>query len=148
MNHSRRQLKVAAFWCSSLVLLGGAVLFWLYSGSGHSVIQIWKHLIAAVLFTGLLAITICDDGDRGLGRVLSHRWLRACGKYSYCLYIIHPVVVSAARRTGWIGTRSMLGFATYCGMVLGVSFLIAFVSWRFLESPMLRLKSRFAYASR
>jgi peptidoglycan/LPS O-acetylase OafA/YrhL len=84
-------------------------------------------------------------------RMLSAGWLRAFGKYSYCLYLIHLPVMRVVREfvlgpdafgqfgSPWIGQLVFYAAAT------GPAFALAWLSWRFFEEPILRLKSRFPY---
>jgi peptidoglycan/LPS O-acetylase OafA/YrhL len=84
-------------------------------------------------------------------RALSAGWLRAFGQYSYCLYLIHLPVMRVVRElvlgpesfgqfgSPWIGQLIFYAAATV------PAFALAWLSWRFFEAPILRLKSRFPY---
>jgi peptidoglycan/LPS O-acetylase OafA/YrhL len=86
-------------------------------------------------------------------RVLCAGWLRALGKYSYCLYLIHLPVSGILREYGLDAAEFpvLLG-ATWPAQVLfylvatSVSFVIAWLSWHGFEAPILRLKARFPYS--
>ena len=89
-----------------------------------------------------------QPAGRGL---LSAGWLRAFGKYSYCLYLIHlpvmrvvrafvlPPAEFAAAGPVWAGQLLFYGAATL------PAFALAWLSWRWFEAPILRLKTRFPY---
>jgi peptidoglycan/LPS O-acetylase OafA/YrhL len=84
-------------------------------------------------------------------RVLAAGWLRAFGKYSYCLYLIHLPVMRVVREfvlgpeafkefgSPWLGQLAFYGAAT------APAFALAWLSWRAFEEPILRLKARFPY---
>jgi len=64
------------------------------------------------------------------------------GKISYGLYMLHPLaIVIAIRLLAWMGVGSNLAFYPLC---LSVAIGLAAASYRFLESPFLRQKDRFA----
>jgi peptidoglycan/LPS O-acetylase OafA/YrhL len=74
-------------------------------------------------------------------RVLELPVLRAAGRYSYGLYVFHPLVMWwIVRDVPWI-ERSELRFVL--GAAAG-SVAIAWLSYRFYEMPFLRLKGRWA----
>lgn len=79
------------------------------------------------------------------------RWL---GKYSYGIYVYHHALkpvwlhflwdgwITRVFGTGWLATLCYTATATTASLVL------AWLSWRFFEEPILSLKSRFTYGSR
>ncbi len=81
------------------------------------------------------------------GRVLDH-----LGVISYGIYMLHMIAVYATtalfQRTSWWHDRSL---ALYCvafyGLAIGGTLVMAHLSYRFFESPFLRLKERFAVVS-
>jgi peptidoglycan/LPS O-acetylase OafA/YrhL len=84
-------------------------------------------------------------------RALSAGWLRTFGRYSYCLYLIHLPVMRVVREfvlgpdtfgrfgSPWIGQIVFYAAATAPALCL------AWLSWRYFEAPILRLKTRFPY---
>jgi peptidoglycan/LPS O-acetylase OafA/YrhL len=76
---------------------------------------------------------------------LEARWLRAFGRYSYALYLLHfPILeLSVRTRLGATLVHSRLGWAALTAAGLGASLGVAAVSWRFFEAPILRLKRYF-----
>lgn len=71
-------------------------------------------------------------------------WL---GEISYGIYMYHMIVVYAVswyfQKTVWWKTSLSLYLGTYYTMVLGLTILLAYLSHRFFEKPILRLKRRF-----
>ena len=85
-------------------------------------------------------------------RMLTAGWLRAFGKYSYCLYLIHLPVMRAVREyvfdpfeyealaiTPWLAQSLFYVAATV------PAFALAWVSWKVFESPILAWKAKFPY---
>jgi peptidoglycan/LPS O-acetylase OafA/YrhL len=71
-------------------------------------------------------------------------WLRSFGKYSYALYVIHyPISGLEFFNHNWASPR-VVAFTAIVGGI-GISFLLAKLSWKFLEEPFLLLKGRFNY---
>jgi peptidoglycan/LPS O-acetylase OafA/YrhL len=74
----------------------------------------------------------------------------AAGKYSYCLYLIHLPVMRAVREYVFNPEEyETLAVAPWIGQVLfypvaaAPAFALAWLSWRYFESPILSLKKHF-----
>jgi peptidoglycan/LPS O-acetylase OafA/YrhL len=74
-------------------------------------------------------------------RVLSVAPLAFIGRISYGLYVIHLPVLFALRELGALE----LGFGVYASAGVGSTLVLAALSWRYLEAPLLALKRRFPY---
>jgi peptidoglycan/LPS O-acetylase OafA/YrhL len=108
----------------------------------------------AVLFGAAIFLTL-DRPQAALSRFCSSRWLRVLGKYSYGIYLFHQPIILALYGAGLSATilpeiagsrwPGALFFALLC---TAASLGTAMVSWHLLERHVLRLKDRFAYASR
>ena len=100
---------------------------------------------------GMLVAAVVQPPTAVWPRLLSAGWLRAFGKYSYCLYLIHLPVMRVVRAfvlapadfatfgPAWAGQLVFYAAAT------GPAFALAWTSWRVFEAPILRLKARFPY---
>jgi peptidoglycan/LPS O-acetylase OafA/YrhL len=88
------------------------------------------------------ALLVAFIGASGPARILRSRGLVYLGKISYGLYVYHLAGVLIAEQI--LGTRSIGGHrgATLLGFLLTVAF--SAISYRWFESPFLRLKERFA----
>lgn len=75
-------------------------------------------------------------------RAFTHRWLTYLGRISYGLYVYHPAGLLAASRL--FRTNSVKSFALYAATGFAFTVLFSSLSYRFLESPFLRLKERFS----
>jgi peptidoglycan/LPS O-acetylase OafA/YrhL len=116
-------------------------------------IVIAGYFIIAVMFVGFVSLAVDNRlHPRALG-VLTSAPLRACGRVSYGMYILHwPMVVVSQpwleakhadlASKGATGQSLLLALGVIAlGIV--VTYLAAEVSFRVLESPFLRLKERF-----
>jgi peptidoglycan/LPS O-acetylase OafA/YrhL len=73
------------------------------------------------------------------------RWLRYLGKISYGLYVFHLLClyISARLLGGYPGNPKQ--FVLFWCLGLALTIVLASLSYKFLESPFLKLKQRFAY---
>jgi peptidoglycan/LPS O-acetylase OafA/YrhL len=94
-----------------------------------------------------LMITVLLDGKSWLGRIFRWRALREVGRISYCVYLIHLPVL-------WVLHRLLLGgdprFDNWPAIGLTVAafaatLLIAELSWRYFEHPLIRRGHAFKY---
>jgi peptidoglycan/LPS O-acetylase OafA/YrhL len=137
-----RRLQVGA-WFSFLLgalavtLLGGFVRLRYLTHPGPTL------LAYNVMFLGLVGMAVLGSGRPALGllRLNSLRWL---GKVSYGLYLVHLVLFIAvsdvARALGIPGRPAWLFIPA-----IGASVLLAGLSSRFIEGPILAWKDRFPY---
>ena len=105
----------------------------------------------ALMFGSLVGLSIIVPQDSWLGKLLSHPVLRIFGRYSYALYIFHPIVVFSHQTL--IGKKPLPFFfgsqlpalGLLIAFLTGVSLVIAWCSWHGYESHFLKLKSIFPY---
>jgi peptidoglycan/LPS O-acetylase OafA/YrhL len=100
-------------------------------------------LVVNLFGFGLVGLLVCLQGHPAL-RPLRRRWLVKTGQLSYGMYMYHYVILllsdDLAQRFGLGGRpfwrQALTVFAIYA---------LAALSWRYIERPCLRLKSRFSY---
>ncbi|PYT96568.1 MAG: acyltransferase [Acidobacteria bacterium] len=117
----------------------------------HRNSSILGYTFLAIAFTGFLGLALVSDTKLSLlGRSLSGSWLRYIGKISYGIYLLHyPIFVLWARflRTETFCqtdvARNLLAFAGQMALAI----VVASISWRLFEQPILRLKERFPSGS-
>jgi peptidoglycan/LPS O-acetylase OafA/YrhL len=148
-----RTLRRIALAC---VLIGGSVCVFLIVKSGgvsaYGNPRLWTkmpHNIPfltglAALFCGALGLAL--HGPRRYIELLRFRPLVRVGKISYGLYLYHLPLLELMR---WLGKKAAAATGADFGWVfvvleLAAFFLVAELSWRFIESPILRLKDRYA----
>jgi peptidoglycan/LPS O-acetylase OafA/YrhL len=129
-------------WLIALAIVAGAPLTRGYPDSGL-VTQTAGMTLLAVCFAGLVVYGALGEVDRAASarRILSVASLRSIGKYSYAMYVFHyplhklvgaPLIARLAPRPG------VLVALAYVACVGLVSYGLAWLSWRLLESPCLR----------
>lgn len=99
----------------------------------------------------LLCVHTRPEGSRWV-RIFSAPWLRSIGGYSYCLYLIHlPImwtmkgVVFDPTRVPLIMGSAMPAQALFWVVAFVPAYAVAWLSWRYFEQPILRLKRFFPY---
>jgi peptidoglycan/LPS O-acetylase OafA/YrhL len=130
----------------AVTILGGHTWWW------NRRMQQFGYSLIAVIAGAMLVSAINRPAESLWPRILSAGWLRAFGKYSYCLYLIHVPVTRAVREYVFNPEEyPTLAVAPWVGQVLfypvaaAPAFALAWLSWRFFEAPILRLKARFPY---
>lgn len=104
-----------------------------------------------MIFAGTIAIALLPQETR-LATLLTWRPLTWCGKVSYCFYLVH---VFCFHTVNWLFAKANLDPAATIGRLADVTlravigtvaaFIIAALSWRYLESPVLSLKRHFTH---
>jgi peptidoglycan/LPS O-acetylase OafA/YrhL len=130
----------------AVTILGGHTWWW------NRRMQQFGYSLIALLAGAMLVGAIGRPAESLWPRMLSSGWLRAFGKYSYCLYLIHLPVMRAVRE--WVfdpeeyhalSVAPWIGQVLFYPAVVAPAFALAWLSWRFFEAPILRLKARFPY---
>lgn len=104
----------------------------------------WKASLDFVLIwlVSLALIASLTQPIGPLGRVLGYNRLVYLGKISYGLYMLHEIVLTLSRECsawlGWYPNKEILETIARFAATL----LLAGLSYRYLEQPFLRLKSR------
>ncbi len=112
--------------------------------------QPWINIIPAPVRPQLIAILsivcIASQLDKPIIN-LENRLCDFVGKISYGIYVIHPLLIfglsSLYRNTGIQLPGTLATIVIYC-LTTFVSILVAWLSYKFFESPFLRMKNRFA----
>jgi peptidoglycan/LPS O-acetylase OafA/YrhL len=109
------------------------------------------YSLIALVAAGMLIAASSQPSGHWWPRALSTGALRAFGKYSYCLYLIHLPVMRTVREfvlgpddfaafgAAWLGQLAFYVLAT------APAFALAWLSWQLVEAPLLRLKRYFPY---
>jgi peptidoglycan/LPS O-acetylase OafA/YrhL len=106
-----------------------------------------------ICFTALIALAL--DPNKLTAKIFANRFLRQMGLYSYCFYLIQPLVLSKYWSVHSRLSRVHLTFANenfnqlpIVGILFVVMLGMCAVSYRFFESPILGLKRYFPYRER
>ncbi|HEU4700097.1 MAG TPA: acyltransferase [Gemmatimonadales bacterium] len=88
--------------------------------------------------------------ERGVLALWACAPLRYLGRRSYAIYLLHFPILYAATLAGFtvprlvgVGEPPLVAQAIFFATILAVTLLVSEASWRWLETPMLRLKRRF-----
>ncbi|MGP0018334.1 MAG: acyltransferase family protein [Candidatus Sulfotelmatobacter sp.] len=135
-----RKTQLQLQWFLRLSFLALGVALWLFAGH-------YFHLTLAFMMIGYPAIALGSwlifMSVYGIG--VSPRWLRYLGKISYGLYVFHMLALYLADKLVGGYARNWGKFILYWWLGLAMTLLMASLSYRFYESPFLRLKERFAF---
>lgn len=146
--HVWRRLRFPLFVLTGLATLGLYVVAKGLNGYDRRVISAGYFLLATFFAS---AVSLCADGEIGprVKSLLSSKVLVSCGKVSYGMYIFHwPILVLAVP---WL-KRTQEGMAEPMQLALNLGFMVgaivlvwgfAQVSFRYFESPFLKLKEKF-----
>ena len=143
-----RRLRFPIFVSTALALCGLYVMANGLNDYDRRIMSI-GYVTLAVFFAS--AISMCSDSviSERARRFLSWRPLVACGKVSYGMYIFHWVLVIllVPRLVEMqVGMSVMNQFALGVGVIVGgiaIVYVLAELSFRFFETPFLKLKGRF-----
>jgi peptidoglycan/LPS O-acetylase OafA/YrhL len=101
--------------------------------------------IVAIAGGALLVTAITQDASSLIRRLLRNKVLIFFGKYSYALYLLHPLVAEFCLNVFWrTGFRGWYAYVSYLLVTFGISVLLALFSWNLLEKRMFALKKYFA----
>jgi peptidoglycan/LPS O-acetylase OafA/YrhL len=146
-------------WVGVAATIGGGALLVLAASMDQPwpqrpAMQRWGLLGALALAVGVLTLVrrggVCE-------RACAWAPLRSLGRYSYCVYLVHILVIEAVGRAAlgasptckqWLATwpsQALVGaFAAIC---LGASWVIGWLSWHLFERHFLALKRHFPGAA-
>ena len=104
--------------------------------------------LLCVIF-GALLVSVATAPPAALRRrAFELGWLRALGKHSYSLYLLHvfvgTLVLSLFAPVSYPG-RFLLAVPFYWVLAIGASYAVARLTWLAIEAPMLALKRYFPY---
>ncbi len=131
------------------ILLALIADFYLFNWAGWGGLA--EELVQLVLYPWLIVNVAANPrrivsfrGTSPAGRMLDH-----LGVISYGIYMLHMIAVYATtalfqRTTWWHDRHLALYCLAYYTVAIGSTLLLAHLSYRFFESPFLRLKDRFA----
>lgn len=113
------------------------------------VVLIVGYTPLALFFSSGVVLALSAGEDSPLRRCLRTSGLRKTGTISYGIYIFHaPIVLLLGRRWPWPADGFWLSYLGFVATAVTASWAVAWVSFRFFESPILGLKQRLAVLRR
>lgn len=107
------------------------------------------YLVVPLFYGSILTRCLLDRGK--LHDFFNNSWLRKCGKYSYCMYLIHFIlswfVLNAITTLDFLmfpGKSILFGLSAF-GITMVLTYVFASLSWKFFEGPVNGLKKYFPY---
>ncbi|MFZ1157348.1 MAG: acyltransferase [Candidatus Sulfotelmatobacter sp.] len=125
-------------WPSRLMLLLAGCGLWLAAGLLYGLSRRFMLLGFPAIAVGACLIFLS-----ALGSPVAPRWLRYLGKISYGLYVFHMLAIHVAVKLWGGAVHNLRAFLGYWCLSLLMTFAMAALSYRYFESPFLRLKERF-----
>lgn len=96
-----------------------------------------------IVVTALGATLLASLKNPYLVKIFSHRSIRELGKYTYCMYLLHFLVIRIARPFDWANIQDpIIRHLLWTAISFGVTLAIAVISWRFIEEPLSRMRAR------
>jgi len=150
----RERLRSSAPWVLAAASAGVAAI-WVARGvffGGDPVVQVFGFSALALGYGALLVLVLSAPRGSRSARALAAPWLRAAGRYSYGLYVLHYPVFLSLEAVGlgsavlgrWLGSR-LGGILAFTGLAGAASLAAALLSWHLLEARFLRLKELAPY---
>ena len=138
-----QKLLYRAFFASALAIV--ALLWWFLHPSSIVTVSI-GYTVLAVFYATLMLVVLTDTPGL-LARFTRLKILRDLGEISYCVYLIHVLVLffcfgfllhTEPRIYDWRGLAvTLLAFV--------LTMVLAKLSWRYYERPMVRRGHRYSY---
>ena len=104
-------------------------------------------LTASALVCGHLIVTAITVNQGWLARWLELPLMRSLGKYSYAIYVLHPVVSYLLKSWAFAHLSGLACVLFMLVLGLPISYLLGYLSWHLLEKHFLRLRDLFPYES-
>jgi peptidoglycan/LPS O-acetylase OafA/YrhL len=139
----RVSLSYAGLLVCAISLL--AVSYWIMKPDSFMTATLGRTLIG--FFFAFLMIISLTDKDGVFAKIFRWRPLRELGKVSYCVYIIHRAVNWGLHRIVLHGDPRFNDWPAIGVTLLSfvVTMILAELSWRFFESPLIRRGHRYTY---
>ena len=147
-----RRWRPCAWFTGIGVLLVAVPWFAISSGAGSASVQIVKHTLSTILFATFLTVVLTSTEGSSVASVLKWTPLRLTGKYSYALYVFHPLVIDLVGRRYASGGLAVadagpLRLVEEVAVIVLISFAAAWLSWHAFEKHVLSLKRHFRYSA-
>ncbi len=147
----KREIRLGAIWAITaaalLIFLADEFLIIKHSSSASIVFmgEVLSRTFFSLFSAGVLLSLIKNIQAGRSSWLLNNRYLVLTGKISYGIYVYHhfvPDIINYLQASSGI---SLVGTGLQMALNFILSFVIAYLSFRFIETPINKLKSRFTY---
>lgn len=137
-------------WAATGTLFA-VIVFMTYQGYGQFSLPMttWGYSVLALFYTCCLLIAV--SSAKGIvPRALRARWLMGLGTLAYCAYLLHFPLIQGGRRVFRVlmPTHPDASFLLGAFAAVALTLVLATLSWRYFEKPMLRRGHKHQYFSR
>jgi peptidoglycan/LPS O-acetylase OafA/YrhL len=134
-----RRRPLSFTWIGRSVLLAAGITAWLIAGHYFSMTRAFMLLgyPTMAIGAGLIFLSVLGSG-------VAPFWLRYLGKISYGLYVFHILALYLVENAIGGYAKNFHKFLVFWWGGLALTIVMAALSYRFIESPFLRLKERYA----
>lgn len=124
--------------------------FWpmYYAPAPHGLAATCFGFTWIALFYALLLLIVLVGSKGWIARAMRTGWLRAVGRVSYCMYIVHWIM-DLFFHSVFLHARPQIVTLQGAGISLVAAiatYALASVSWHFFEGPLVRIGHRFSYS--
>jgi len=107
-------------------------------------VRLMGYTVLAILGGASIVVSLTYSRSSLLRRFFRNDMLRFFGKYSYALYLIHPLVLQIFLDLLWDAKfRGWQAYVVYLVISFGLTVILSLLSWNLLEKRMLNLKKNF-----
>jgi peptidoglycan/LPS O-acetylase OafA/YrhL len=139
-------LAMAGMWITAVPAM--LLTIWKHGVIFNPVVELLGLPLFGQMFSCLILLLVLPDSAPHLKRAFESRSLRVLGRYRYGLYIFHPAIIALAGHPFSGATQSpRINDLLNAGLLAGLSFLAALLSWHLYEEQFLSLRSHFAKES-
>lgn len=120
--------------------------FYFYSPLYRTIPAVVGYTVIAVFFGGVLVHAVAREGSPP-NRICRHPWLQHAGRLAYGIYLFHMPALGVIFAVWMKGpprleTPAMVALVVFA---FGATLLLAELSFRYFENPMIRFGHRFRY---
>jgi peptidoglycan/LPS O-acetylase OafA/YrhL len=118
----------------------------------HVAVATVAHTLLALFFGAILVLTVVAPAGGPLARTMASPFLRFFGRYSYALYVFHPLLLWFKPAFSLAFVPAVFGsllpaYLLWLALSIGATVVVALISWHLLEKQFLKMKKYFPYQS-
>jgi peptidoglycan/LPS O-acetylase OafA/YrhL len=154
-------LSMMKRWAGTIAAATGLPVAALFAGEAvslipHMVLMTVGHTLLAVFFGAILLVVLSSAPTSKIGKAAANPLLRFFGKYSYALYLFHPLLLWFSpiawlnldfRSVPTVFGSQLPAYVLWLAFAVGLTMAAALVSWHLWEKQFLKLKRLFPYES-